>query len=102
MKASCQRGVALVTTLLVRHSQVHQHYLADHITPTNPLAMDMITRYGGGAGGLRAVYGIVQQQASILSYLDLFRMFAFAIVLVAPLVLFMRRAAPVKGEMVAH
>ncbi len=51
----------------------------------------------------RAVYNLVQQQALLLSYMDLFRIFALLSLIVVPLVLLMRRAVPQKGaEMAAH
>ena len=48
------------------------------------------------------VYGLVQQQALALSYLDLFRLFAVAMVAVIPLVLLMRRSVAGKGALAAH
>jgi DHA2 family multidrug resistance protein len=105
-------GVALVTTLLQRHMQVHQHDLGARIHPLNPLATDAIRNFGHAlnpadpnsatAAGLRIVYGLVQRQAAILSYLDLFRLFAVAIFLVAPLALLMRRVKADKEAMSAH
>jgi MFS transporter, DHA2 family, multidrug resistance protein len=104
-------GVALVTTLLARHIQIHQAGLVGHINTLNPLAMDMLHQASGafgpadptaGRGALSMIYALVQQQAAILSYLDLFRMFAFITVLVVPLVFFMRRPGASKDAMVAH
>ncbi len=100
-------GVALVTTLLDRHTQIHQSNLAQHVQPTNPIFTQTLARLGGisgsGAGstvlatgsamqrGLRVIYGLVQQQAGVLSYMDLFRLFAFLMLMVCPLVLLMHR-----------
>jgi DHA2 family multidrug resistance protein len=104
-------GVALVTTLLARHIQFHQVSLAAHINLLNPLAVDMLhqtsslfgpTDPTGGQGALRMVYSLVQQQAAILSYLDLFQMFAIITVLVIPLVCFMRRPGASKDALSAH
>lgn len=104
-------GVALVTTLLARLSQTHQHDLSRNITRTNPIFMNLVHKFSSLPGStpaiatqqaLRAAYAMVQQQAAILSYLDLFRMFGFGILLISPLVLLMRRATPVKGEIMAH
>jgi DHA2 family multidrug resistance protein len=105
-------GVALVTTLLARHTQVHQANLVGHITPTNPLATDVIAKLGAAVStgdptsltgqGLRMTYNLVQQQAGILAYLDMFRLFALASVLVLPLVFLMKKGTTDKELMTAH
>jgi DHA2 family multidrug resistance protein len=107
-------GVALSTALLQRFAQAHQAVLVGHVTPLNPLANERLQRLataaqtaGGdpvaaGQQGLRMVYGLVQQQALALSYLDLFRLFAVAMVAVIPLVLLMRRSVAGKGALAAH
>jgi DHA2 family multidrug resistance protein len=104
-------GVALVTTLLVRRTQIHQAGLVGHINMLNPLATDMLHQLGGafgpddptgGRGALSMIYALVQQQAAILSYLDLFRMFAFITLLVVPLVFFMRRPGASNDALSAH
>jgi DHA2 family multidrug resistance protein len=99
-------GVAIVSTLLVRHTQMHQANLIGHINMLNPMATQMLNQAGavfgpvdptGGRGGLALIYSLVKQQAAILSYLDIFQIFSLAIVLVVPLVLFMRKAELPKG-----
>jgi MFS transporter, DHA2 family, multidrug resistance protein len=104
-------GVALVSTLLARHLQMHQAHLVAHINLLNPIATGMIHQAGGlygpvdptgGLGGLSMVYSLVRQQAAILSYLDMFRIFAMAIVVVVPLVLFMKRGAVSAESVAAH
>jgi MFS transporter, DHA2 family, multidrug resistance protein len=100
-------GVALVTTLLQRHMQVHQHNLASRIDALNPLATEAIRNFSqpfaaagpdATTGGLRLMYAMVQRQAAILSYLDLFRMFSIAVLMVVPLVFLMRPAKAGKGD----
>jgi hypothetical protein len=44
----------------------------------------------------------VQRQALLLSYLDLFRLFALATVVVIPLVLLMRRSVAKGGAAAVH
>ena len=56
----------------------------------------------GGRGALSLSYGLIQQQSAILSYLDIFRTFAVATLLVIPLVMFMKRGAVTKEAMAAH
>jgi len=104
-------GVALVTTLLQRHTQVHQAYLIERINPLNNQAMDFIHRAGAAVQssdamaatqqGLKTVYQLVQQQAALLSYMDMFRLFGVLAICVLPLVLLMKRSTPDKpGESV--
>jgi len=83
------------------------------VNPLNPQATATIQQLGGILGpgdpdaarltGLRMVYAMVQREAAMLSYLDLFRLFAVAIVLVSPLVMLMKRGGPpAKADMAAH
>jgi DHA2 family multidrug resistance protein len=103
-------GVAVVTTLLVRHTQIHQAQLGARINPLNPLATEALQKisgmFGGGAdaatSSLAVVYAMVQRQAAVLSYLDMFQLFAVATVVVIPMVLLMRRGAATKEAMAAH
>ncbi len=105
-------GVALVTTLLQRHSQMHQNVLVSHITPLNPVAttaMHQMGQVGGIADsmavshiGMARMYELVQAQALMLSYLDMFRLFAMASLAVIPLVLLMRRSVAKDGAAAAH
>jgi DHA2 family multidrug resistance protein len=103
-------GVALVTTLLQRCNQFHQNVLIGHITPLNPLATWTRQHLSGGPGGLASgswvglarIYEQVQTQAQILSYLDIYRLFAVASLAVIPLVLLMRRSVARGGAAAAH
>jgi DHA2 family multidrug resistance protein len=107
-------GVAVVTTLLQRHAQMHQNHLIGHVTPLNPTAVGMmhqLGRLGQVTGGgvalaqtqaLGRIMLLVQQQALALSYLDMFRLFAVASLLVVPLVLLMRRSAAQGAPVAAH
>jgi DHA2 family multidrug resistance protein len=104
-------GVALVTTLLARHVQTHQAALVGRINVMNPLATNMLHQASGlfgpvdptgGRAGLSMIYSLILQQASILSYLDIFRIFSVAIVVVIPLVLFMKRGAVTAEAVAAH
>ena len=94
-------GVAMVTTLLQRHVQMHQANLISKINILNPIATQTLQQMSGAMGtpdaasansaALRSLYNIVLRQAGILSYLDLFRMFAIATICTIPLVLLMRK-----------
>jgi DHA2 family multidrug resistance protein len=97
-------GISFVTTWLARRSQFHQSLLVDRITPYNPGTTQMLDRAGqlflrGGADpatarrrALAALYGVVQRQASMLSFLDVFRVMGVLFLVIVPLVLLLRRS----------
>jgi DHA2 family multidrug resistance protein len=96
-------GIASAATFLVRGTQIHQSYLAANVTAGNPAVAEMLyglqTKfYLGGADpytahqkALGTLYGIVQQQASLLAYGDNFRLLGFLSLLCIPLALFFHR-----------
>ncbi len=98
-------GISFVTTMIARRMQVHQSNLAAHTTNSNHMqglihGMSSIfaTRLGSGPGAtLRAyasVYGMMQQQAAVLSYKDVVLVMALLTVCVMPLVLLARKPKP--------
>ena len=96
-------GIACVTTFLVRGSQIHQRYLVANVTSGNPIVMKMIhgleaKLFAGGAGAYTAhhkalgmFYGTVQRQASLLAYMDNFRILGFLSLLCIPIALCFRK-----------
>jgi len=95
-------GIASVTTFLVRGSQVHQNYLVASVTSKNPAMMGMLQGMQAKlcAGGFDAytahqkalgmLYGMIQQQASLLAYADNFRLLGFLSLVCMPLALLFR------------
>ncbi|MFP5229097.1 MAG: DHA2 family efflux MFS transporter permease subunit [Acidobacteriota bacterium] len=96
-------GIAAVTTLLVRRSQVHQNYLVGHVTADAPaaggavagmanhLASSGFDAWSAHRAALGALYRVVEQQASLLSYADNFAVLGYLALLSAPLVLLFQR-----------
>ena len=96
-------GISFVTTLLARRSQFHQGRLADNIALSNLQLLQaqnqagaMFAQHGSDAvtsthQALGFLYGSLQQQATLLSYIDAFRVMAWLFLLTAPLVLLMRK-----------
>jgi MFS transporter, DHA2 family, multidrug resistance protein len=77
-------GISAVTTLLARRQQVHQGYLAHNTFQYGPYFQHSLAqlpnRIGartGAAQATRQAYGVIyhqlQQQASVLAYIDIFR-----------------------------
>ena len=107
-------GIALSTTLIARREQFHQARLIENLTPMNgtyqstlEAAKQMFMSRGADAVHAAAqaqqmVYGMVQRQAMLLSFLEDFRMLAIAFLAVAPLMFLMKKIRPGKAAMVAE
>ena len=92
-------GIATATALLVRRGQIHQNYLAAHIGATDPAAAASAAAlqaqmHAAGASSstahamaLGAIYRSLQQQASLMSYVDAFRMLGYLALLCVPFIL---------------
>ena len=105
-------GIALLITFLSRGAQVHQYYLTAHIHPYNPELWQRFALAGAipglasdgmqGEVFLRLVYGEVQRQALLLSFVDDFRLIAYLFFILIPGVFLMRRPQLPGGSIAAH
>ena len=97
-------GIAILVAMLSSHSQIHQAYLNDDIDPFRlgigsnsfPAAaaqMNGFTRHGD-APLLGMVYQEVQRQASVMAFVDDFRLIAYIFFFLTPLAFVMRRRPP--------
>ena len=96
-------GTAFFTTILARHQQIHQHAMAAHTTKGNLFfnnQLAKLTNLHGSHQALAQIYQRVQQQASLLSYLDVIMYFAIACLAMAPIAFLMRKN--IGGEVVMH
>lgn len=106
-------GIAITGTLLARHQQAHINLLGAHVDALNPTAQALIDRLRGSfiAGGADAVtatqrayaalFGMVQRQASMVSFVEIFRLLGFVFLLMIPLVLLMKRPSG-RSPMASH
>jgi DHA2 family multidrug resistance protein len=106
-------GIAFVTTLLARHTQLHQNYLVDRLTPLNPLYNQAIagiqaTLIQQGISpsqapmrALGVLYRALVQQATMLAYNDTFRILGVISLALIPLMFFLKSAKGRTGEMPA-
>jgi DHA2 family multidrug resistance protein len=94
-------GIASVTTLLVRKAQVHQNYLAANVTAADAagslmrgiegrLFLSGSNAYDAHQKALGAVYGMLQQQASLMAYVDNFHLLCYLSFLCIPVVFVFR------------
>lgn len=102
-------GIAAVTTLLARRSQVHQQTLVSHLTPYDPpyreaMAQATALLHSRGASLPDAaaqaqgmLYGTMQRQAGMMAFADAFWVMAWLFMAVVPLVFLMKKSAPTRG-----
>jgi MFS transporter, DHA2 family, multidrug resistance protein len=106
-------GIAFLSTMLVRRSQTSQNLLVGHVTRASPFFRDRISQLeaafsaAGPAQALRrayaALYGTIQRQAALLSYVHIIEDLALVCAVLAPLVLLLlKRNAPGAAPAGAH
>jgi DHA2 family multidrug resistance protein len=95
-------GIAAVTTMLARGAQVHQAALVRHLTPYDPAYQqrlhDMTSAFAARGNPLtasqqayEALYRSLVGQATLLAYIDNFRLLAFLCVVCVPAALLFKR-----------
>lgn len=96
-------GIAIMTTFLARRTQVHQNHLIANITAGDPetrRALQGMTAWfhAGGADGytasrkaLGALYGMVQQHAAMMSFVEAFWIMGVVFLIMLPLIALLRR-----------
>ncbi len=102
-------GISLVTTLLDRRTQVHLNDLSHNLSSANPALRSMLQgathamqAHGASAAfATRQAYalieGTVQREATMLAYIDDFRLLGFAIMAMIPVVFLMKKSKPGGG-----
>jgi DHA2 family multidrug resistance protein len=107
-------GIAGVTTMVARFQQTHINMLGANVTAYNPQTRALMGNlragfmaHGAAAGLARrqsyvAVFGMIERQATILSYIDVFQLLALIFLLMVPLVLIMKRPSHGTKPAAAH
>ena len=103
-------GVSFVTTWLSRRAQFHQSVLATHVTPYSLQFRQMVGQISnqmslrGSVDPTTAnkqaaaeIYHMVQRQASLLSFVEAFRVLAILFLLCTVLILLMQKAKHHRG-----
>ncbi len=103
-------GVAMATTLLVRREQFHQFRLTEHLYQSSLLfqqalqraASDLVARGTSMADAQHQAIGIIEQlvqrQASLISYMDVFYAFAVATFAMIFVILLLVRPIELRGH----
>ncbi len=105
-------GIAILVAMVSSHAQIHQTYLSQQVDPFRlgiwrnsfPAAaaqMNGFTRHGD-APLLGMVYQEVQRQASVMAFVDDFRLIAYIFFFLTPLVFVMRRQKTLGAAASAH
>jgi MFS transporter, DHA2 family, multidrug resistance protein len=96
-------GIAVTGTLLSRHGQSTTALLGANVTPYNPAAQTMLTQMknafiASGADAVTAtnrayaaLFGVVQRQATMMSFVSIFQLLGVMFFALVPLVLLMKR-----------
>ncbi len=104
-------GIAGVNTMVTRYTQKQINVLGSHVTAYNPKAQALLggVSGGGGAGSSLAarrsyarVFGLIERQATMLSYIQVFEILAMIFLLMIPLVLIMRKPSHGTKPIAAH
>ncbi len=106
-------GIAIVTTFLARGAQIHQAALVSHLTPYDPAFQERLKQIAGGVvarGGSvvaeqqanAGIYGILVRQATVLSYIDVFRLLSFLCLLCIPAVFLFEHVKKKPGPVAMH
>lgn len=107
-------GIAIITTMLARRSQFHQQVLVSHVTPYDPsyhLALQGLVAklVQQGVNTLQAtrqaqgmLYGMVQRQATMLAFIDVFWMLGITFLALVPLMFVMKKMKPHKPAAIAE
>ena len=89
-------GISLAQTLRVRRDQFHQARIAGGLNPLNPIFDNTLIHLNATLGGrqhaLAALYRQAQRQAEMLSYLDVFHTLMWGVMLVLPVIWFLKTA----------
>jgi MFS transporter, DHA2 family, multidrug resistance protein len=93
-------GISVVSYLLTRNNQINHATIASHVTAFNHVFDNSIVRHALSpwtASGRAALDQVIQRQASIISYIDDFKLMMILSLAAIPLVLLLRHA-PASAE----
>ena len=99
-------GISIVTVVLTRNMQINHAELAAGMTPFNPnLIAASPLAAAGDPTALTQIDGLVNMQALMISYINDFKLMMIVTLCAIPLVLLLRKPAPVQaaaGAPAAH
>ncbi len=95
-------GISVVETLLTRNTQMMHASLAEHITPYNLNSPAVLSSHAdlGTPSGIAALNHILTNQATMIAYLDDYKLMMVLTLAVIPLLIVLRPPVQVQKEMV--
>jgi DHA2 family multidrug resistance protein len=94
-------GISVVSYLLIRNQQINHATIASHVTATNHGFDNSMVLHAWGpwtASGRAALDQMIQMQASIISYIDDFKLMMILSLAAIPLVFLLRSAPSAEGS----
>ncbi len=89
-------GISIMTTMLARNVQISHEDLASHVTSSSLPTVDPSSaadRLGSlGEAAMRMIDLEINRQAAMIAYLDDFRLMMFLLIIISPLILFLKPA----------
>ena len=100
-------GIAMITTFISRGSQSNQSVLVGHFSQLNPVYQQRLAAIHAGLAAhsnpwnaaqqaYGILYGILRQQAALLTYIHNFRLFGIVCLVFTPLVFLFKKVKPGK------
>ncbi len=89
-------GISVAQAMLIERGQAHQARIVEQLNPLNPNYSEGLGQIAQSLGGdntsaLSVLYQQAQQQATALSYIDVFHVFMIFVLVITPLGLFVRQ-----------
>jgi DHA2 family multidrug resistance protein len=113
-KIGASVGIATVTTLLERRTQLHQARLMDHVNDMNPALQKTLSGLGaaslaGGSSGANAtaqahgvLFNMIERQATMLAFLDNYKLLGVIFFAIIPIFFLMKRPKMSGGAIPVH
>lgn len=106
-------GIAMVTTMLARGAQAHQAAMVSHLTPYDPVFRERLSQMVSGFAehsnvvtatqqAYGAMYQTLVRQATLLAYIDNFRLLAFLCLICMPAGLLFKKVRARAGPTAMH
>jgi DHA2 family multidrug resistance protein len=107
-------GIAVTGTMLARTRQANSALLGEHVSPYSQMTSTVLEQLKAGfmAAGADvvsatnqayiALYGMIQRQAAMVAFVNIFRLLGTLFLVLIPLVLIMRRPKGSGGPPAAH
>ncbi len=102
-------GTSVVSTLISRYSQIHQGYMVGNLTPLNPVFNAKLSAMKGAFMQMTSsnvaehmakysIYGEMLQQSSLWAFMEAFRIFGLACIVIIPLMFLIKESGLKKSK----